>query len=189
MPVLSDSPAREREQPAPGLGARAKALLVTGLILFFAIDHYHMWAARDNFPFCSHGLFNDLFQAETSLVYFVVHDSQGNSAIVDTGRVVPIEWYRAVGLVDNALIQEGDARNKQRIARLLLERLNAQPWDAFDETYGSIRPAPGARMIGLDVVVLAFDLDRYRHGQPLQPLRVERVFSYRLPEAPDVAAD
>ena len=134
----------------PGLGARSKALLVAGLVLFFAIDHYHLWAAKDNFPFCSHGLFNDLFQARSSLVYFVVHDSRGNSAIVDTGRVVPVEWYRAVGLVENVFIQESDPRRKEQVARLLLDRLNAEPWPAFDETYTSIRPAVGARMVGLD---------------------------------------
>jgi hypothetical protein len=166
-----------------GLGARTKALLVIGLVTFFAFDNYHMWVEQDDFPFTSHGLFNTLFTAQTQLLRFVVHDDQGGSVTVDSGRVIPIEWYRAVGLAENVLVLDTDPQRKERVAQLLLERLNTAPWYSFDEAYSSIRPPPGHRFIGLDVVFLSFDLDQYRYGQPPSPLRQEQVFSYRLPGA------
>jgi hypothetical protein len=89
-----------------------------------------------------------------------------------------------VGLAENVLVLEKDQQRKEQFARLLLDRLNSEPWHAFDETYSSIRPPPGGRFIGLDLVYLHFDLDQYRDGQPPSPLQEERVFSYRLPGTP-----
>jgi hypothetical protein len=166
-----------------GLGARTKALLVVGLVVFFAVDNYHMWMEQDDFPFTSHGLFNTLFTAKTRLLRFVVHDDQGGSVTVDSGRVIPIEWYRAVGLAENVFILDSDQQRKEQFARLLLERLNSEPWYSFDEAYASIRPPPGHKFTGLELRLLYFDLDQYRYGQPLNPLQEERVFSYRLPES------
>ncbi|ATB34312.1 hypothetical protein [Melittangium boletus] len=174
----------DTSQGNQGLSSRSKALLVVGLIAFFAVDNYYMWVERDNFPFTSHGLFNVLFTARTNLLRMVVHDDQGGSVTVDSGRVIPIEWYRAVGLAENVFVLEEDSRRKEQVARLLLERVNSEPWYAFDETYSSVRPPPGGRFVGLDVVYLRFDLDQYRDGQPPKPLQEERVFSYRLPGAP-----
>jgi hypothetical protein len=173
---------------AAGLTTRTRLLLTAALVLFFAVDNWHMWAKQDDFPFCSHGLFNDLYQAQVSLLLIRVHDSAGGSAIVDSGRVVPIEWYRSVGLVDNVLVQGDDPGRKQAVARLLLDHLNHEPWHAFDESFASIRPTPGATFVGLDVVTLDFDLTRYRYGQPLAPLRTTDVFSYRTPEETHAAA-
>jgi hypothetical protein len=164
-----------------GLGARTKALLVVGLVIFFAFDNYHMWVEQDDFPFTSHGLFNTLFTAQTQLLRFVVHDDQGGSVTVDSGRVIPIEWYRAVGLAENVLVLDPDQRRKEQLAQLLLERLNNAPWYSFDETYASIRPLPGRRFIGLEVVYLHFNLDEYRYGHSPSLLRQEHVFSYFMP--------
>ena len=140
-----------------------------------------MWFERDNFPFTSHGLFNVLFTPRARLLRFVVHDNQAGSVTVDSGRVIPIEWYRAVGLAENVLVLESDQQRKEQFARLLLERLNSDPWYSFDEAYSSVRPPPGGKFIGLEVVFLHFDLDQYRYGQPLSPLQEERAFSYWLP--------
>ena len=167
-----------------GLSTRAKALLVVGLIIFFTVDNYHMWVEQDDFPFTSHGLFNTLFTAKTRLLRFIVHDDQGGSVLVDSGRVIPIEWYRAVGLAENVLVLDSDQQRKEQFAQQLLERLNSKPWYSFDEAYSSIRPPPGHKFVGLELVSLSFDLDQYRYGQPPpSPLQQERVFSYWLPEA------
>lgn len=137
-----------------------------------------MWVEDDDFPFCSHGLFNTLFQARTKLLRFVLHDSEGHTVVVDSGRVIPIEWYRAVGLAENVFLLDSDTRRKDQFARLLLDRLNREPWRAFDESYASIRPPRGASFVSLEVVQLEYDLTRYRSGEPLPPLGVERRFSY-----------
>lgn len=160
---------------------RSKVLLVIGLIVFFAVDNYHMWIEQDDFPFCSHGLFNTLFTPRAKLLRFVLHDDQGRSVTVDSGRVIPIEWYRAVGLAENVFILESDEQRKEQFARLLLDRLNSSSWPAFDEAYAGVTPAPGARFVGLEVVLLDYDFNQYRHGEPLRPLGVERKFSYQLP--------
>lgn len=178
-----DASHENRSPMENGLSARFKVSLTVGLLVFFAVDNYHMWVERDNFPFCSHGLFNTLFKADSQLLRMVVHDDQGHSVTVDSGRVIPIEWYRAVGLAENVLVTESDQQRKDAFARLLLERLNGDPWHAFDETYASIRPAPGARFIGLEVVYQSFDLARFRYGESLRPYNLEQVYSYWLPEA------
>jgi hypothetical protein len=160
------------------MGSRTKALMIAGLLLFFAVDNYHMWIEEDNFPFCSHGLFNTLFQARTKLLRFVVHDSEGHIVVVDSGRVIPIEWYRAVGLAENVFVLESDTRRKEQLAQLLLDRLNRDGWPAFDESYAAIRPPRGATFVGLEVVHLEYDLRQYRYGEPLRPIGVERRFAY-----------
>lgn len=164
-----------------GLDVRTKAFLLVGLILFFSFDNYHFWKEQDNFPFTSHGLFNSLSTPETELLRFVVHDNQGGRVMVDPGRVIPIEWYRAIGLAENVWVLDEDPRRKEQVAQLLLNRLNDAPWHAFDETYASVRPEPGRRFVGLEMLILHFDLDQYRYGQQLNPLREERVFRYWLP--------
>jgi hypothetical protein len=162
------------------MGPRTKAWLVAGLIAFFAVDNYHMWIEEDDFPFCSHGLFNTLFQPRSKLLRFVLHDDQGHRVVVDAGRVIPIEWYRAVGLAENVFLDAdgGGQPRKDAVARLLLDRLNREGWPAFDESYAAIRPAPGARFVGLEVVQLDYDFERYRYGEPLRPIGVERRFRY-----------
>jgi hypothetical protein len=160
------------------MGSRTKALLIAGLILFFAVDNYHMWIEEDDFPFCSHGLFNTLFRARTELLRFVLHDSEGHIVVEDPGRVIPIEWYRAVGLAENVFLLDSDTRRKEQFAQLLLDRLNRDGWPAFDESFAAIRPPRGARFVGLEVVQLEYDLTRYRHGEPLRPIGVKRGFAY-----------
>lgn len=165
----------------PSLSSRAKSFLVAGLCLFFAIDNYHMWTEQDNFPFCSHGLFNGLFTTRSQLLRMVVHDDQGRSVIVDSGRVIPIEWFRTVGMAEDVLVRGTDRRRQEQLARLLLVRLNDDPWYGFDETYPSIRPNPGAKFIGLEVILIDFDLGRYQYGQILPPVDMQTAFSYWLP--------
>lgn len=160
------------------MGSRTKALLIAGLIVFFAIDNYHMWIEEDDFPFCSHGLFNTLFTPRSKLLRFVLHDDHGHRVVVDSGRVIPIEWYRAVGLAENVFILETDNQRKDQLAQLLLDRLNREGWPAFDESYSAVSPAPGARFVGLEVVLLDYDFTQYRYGEPLRPSGVERQFTY-----------
>ena len=174
----------DTSQENRGLSARSKAALAVCLVCFFGMDNYFMWVERDFFPFTSHGLFNALFTAQARLLRFVLHDDQGGSVTVDSGRAIPIEWFRAVGLAENVFVLESDQQRKEQFARLLLDRLNTDPWHGFDETYASIHPPPGGRFTGLDVVWLDFDLDQYRQGLPPSPLREERVFSYRLAGTP-----
>jgi hypothetical protein len=160
------------------MGPRTKALLIAGLVVFFAIDNYHMWIEDDDFPFCSHGLFNSLFKSRSKLLRFVLHDNQGHRVVVDSGRVIPIEWYRAVGLAENVFLLDTDNRRKDQVAQLLLDRLNTVGWPAFDESYSAVSPAPGARFVGLEVVLLDYDFTQYRYGEPLRPVGVERPFAY-----------
>jgi len=158
---------------------RTRSLLIAALIAFFAFDHYHMWIEDDDFPFCSHGLFNTLFQRRSKLLRFVLHDDHGHREIVDSGRVIPIEWYRAVGMADNLLVaDDADPARKDPFARLLLDRLNREGWPAFDESYAAIRPVPGRRFVGLEVVQLDYDFEQYRHGQPLWPIGAVRRYAY-----------
>jgi hypothetical protein len=155
--------------------------MFAGLCLFFAVDNYHLWTEQDNFPFCSHGLFNGLFTSDVELYRVVVYDDQGRSAVVDPGRVLPIEWYRAVGVVDLVIVPEGDAKRKDALSDLLIHRLNDDPWYALDETYASIRPLPGARIVGLEWIRQSFDLANFHPERPVAEAKREILHRYFLP--------
>jgi hypothetical protein len=157
-----------------------KIVLAASVVAFFAVDHYHLWKDDDNFPFTSHGLFNHLFTPDVPLLRVRLHDSAGGTQLVDPGQAVPVEWYRASGLVENVFVNDGDRERQGALAALLLERLNTAPWPAFDEAHASARPPQGTHFVGLDVVRCHLDLRGHEAGAVVRPVKVEVVYSYRV---------
>lgn len=87
----------------------------------------------------------------TGLLEAVLYHDDGSTQVVPPGRLIPVEFFRANGIAARVFGAAGDDARKDRLARLLLARLNRAPWSPFDERYAPAVPPSGSSFIGFDI--------------------------------------
>jgi hypothetical protein len=109
-----------------------KSCLIIFLIAFFSIQWKLTLCGGFCWPFTSHRLFSQQADSHKEIVQAIVQDRNGNLQCVHPGRVIPIEYARCSGLV-RTLAKNGTQAQKEAFCAYLIQRLNYQPWRAFDE--------------------------------------------------------
>ncbi|MGB3797938.1 MAG: hypothetical protein WA957_16765 [Alteraurantiacibacter sp.] len=77
------------------------------------------------------------FQPGPRLVDFEIGltDTEGHIQHVHPGHVMPLDFFRVNALIRDRFVLRPDPIKQARIARLSIERLNADAWFAWDERY------------------------------------------------------
>jgi hypothetical protein len=132
-------------------------------------------------PFCPYNLFAFRINLrEVQYFQVILREDDGVTQTVAPGHVVPMEFFRANGILINVFWLGKDKARQDAIARTLLDHLNKHPWPEFDETYPAARPRPGHRFVGLDIVGAVWDFADYRYAEPFPPKQTLVLFSYHV---------
>jgi hypothetical protein len=158
-----------------------KGALLAFLTVFMAVQFAHTLVLREsNWPFADNAFFNFVAPWEQEVMKVVLHEDSGKTTSAYAWNVVPLDYWVGADVLARIYHPEGDLQDKQeRFARLILQWTNGEPWREFDEFYPMARPTPGARFVGLDVVLEQTDYRQYRYGEPLRPLSTRTLYSYR----------
>lgn len=104
---------------------------------------------RNPWPLSSYDMFSRTWPSTIRVARVRLVDDRGAEMQVWPGNVIPLEFFRA-----NALIQDAetwDPERRRRFYEAILEELNRGGWSGFDETWEAASPAPGARFVSLSV--------------------------------------
>lgn len=151
-----------------------KPLLILFLVLFFAIQWKLTIFGGFLWPFSSHRLFSQQAPLKKTIVSAVVSDRDGNIQYVHPGRVIPIEYARCSGLVRN-LVKAGSQAQKEAFQQYLLNRLNSNPWWAFDEMYASVRSPTNAPFTSIHFEEHELDFSAYCYPDPVPVTTTRRI--------------
>jgi hypothetical protein len=164
-----------------GLRPGVKGALVALIAVLMAIQLAHTVVLREcNWPFADNAFFNFVAPWEQEVMRVVLHEDTGKTVTGDPWNAVPLDYWVGADLMARIYLPEGDLQDKQeRFAQLILQWTNGEPWPDFDEFYPAAQPSPGARFVGLDVVLELTDYRHYRLGEPLRPLSMRTLYSYR----------
>jgi hypothetical protein len=152
--------------------------------LFFSVQLGHTFFDQNNWPFCSYNMFSRIRPKQSQTYKIRLYEEAGESRLVDVWEVLPLEFFRAISVIREVFVNSNDAEKQRALAAYIIDTLNNSPWDAFDQTYASVRPQ--TRFVGLEL--LQIELDLRPHPRPLSmngeggPLAVgEVLFSYQAP--------
>lgn len=159
------------------MSPRARARLGLALAAFFAVQLLHTVFDSNRWPFCSYNMFNRTMPLQLWTLRARLRDSGGQTQTVDAARLLPVEFFRARDMLHSVYVAGRDESLKQGLARLILARLNASPWRAFDETFASPRPSAGASFVSLELLAWRLDLSRRRGPEP-EPVEEKRLFAW-----------
>lgn len=157
----------------------SKLMLSVLLVGFFAAQLAHTVMDENQWPLCSYNMFNFVPELRSQVMRFVLVEEGGRRQEVEPGQVLPIEFFRATSLCYEVYLVPEWRDRREVFSRQLLDRLNAAPWHAFDETYAAARPRKGGRFIGLRVVARTEEYDEFPLRRPQG--EVSRIYSFRSP--------
>lgn len=171
----------EAEPKPPGLSPRTKVVLGALLTAFMLVQFFHTIVLREsNWPFADNAFFNYVASWDQEVIRVVLHEDTGKTSKVDVWNAIPLDYWVAVDVMARIYHPEGDLHDRQeRFAQLMLKWTNGEPWPDFDEFYPAAQPSPGARFVGLDVVIEQLDYRKYRYAEPLPPVSTRTLYSYR----------
>jgi hypothetical protein len=159
------------------MDSTARKALAFATVAFFAAQLLHTILDRSSWPLCSYNMFSRVRPLTSSIPKVLLYEDRGAVRVADVWEVLPLEFFRAISLTQNVFYTGGDEATRERLAAFILEGLNRRPWGAFDQTYASARPSPGARFVGISFARWRIDLEGYQGGAPT-PLDEEIVFTY-----------
>lgn len=142
-----------------------------GFGLLVAVQVVHTLRNTNRWPFVAQNMFSHAAPAVTPRLMVVLHDSLGGSRGVFPYSVLPVEFFRAQRLLFQVFVEGDDAERQERFAVTMLDRLNEAPWSAFDEVEASVRPPPGARFVGFELVSYEYALEEYVAGAELASIQ------------------
>ncbi|KFE68870.1 hypothetical protein [Hyalangium minutum] len=142
-----------------------------GFGLLVAVQLVHTLRNTNRWPFVAQNMFSHAVPAVTPRLMVVLHDSLGGSRVVFPYSVLPVEFFRAQRLLFQVFVEGDDAERQERFAVTMLDRLNEAPWAALDEVESSIRPPPGARFVGFELVSYEYAIEEYVAGAELASIQ------------------
>ena len=134
--------------------------------------------ARRLWPFCAYDMFAFRVSQPTRTLRVVLEDDAGDKTMVAPGNVLPMEFFRAAGVIDSIYRRGHDEQKKQQLARDILARLEDEPWRPFDETWHAARPRPGHRFVAFDVQEIEQEIRMTDRGAVLVDLVVHPLFHH-----------
>lgn len=158
---------------------RGEGLLTAATCAYLLAQIGHTWRRRNRWPLCSYDMFSYPLAARFPQPRVQLCDDEGSTALMPVYGLLPVEFFRAVAIIDDVFYECQDASLKERFAESIVHRLNTRPWRAFDEVRASVRPRTARGWTGFRLVDVMIDLDDYRppDDQPLH--EVQSFFSYR----------
>lgn len=158
---------------------RGERLLGAATGAYLLAQFAHTWRRRNRWPLCSYDMFSYPLASRFPQPRVQLCDDEGSTPLMPVYGLLPVEFFRAVAIIDDVFYECRDEALKERFAETMVHRLNTRPWRAFDEVRASIRPRSPRGWTGFRLVDVTIDLADYRPGED-QPLHeVQPFFSYR----------
>jgi hypothetical protein len=154
-----------------------KIVLCLMLGCFFLVQLYHTCTNSVHWPFSPMNLFSKLRGEDQRVYYFKLKDSADKEFLVHGKFVVPIEHFRAKGVLAQVYAQDESENTKSQFSRALINLLNEAPIIfSLNEVFPSIRPSVGHRFVSLHIELHHFHMNEFNFRKPLQPFLVEQIY-------------
>jgi hypothetical protein len=118
---------------------------------------------RNAWPFSSYNMFNFVPAPKGYIPKVEVHFEDGSVVRTDVAELMPLEFFRTNGLLQ-AHIYESNRPGADNIADFLIDYLNQNEWEAFDEMPTNRHIVSRGRVSGLVFGVIPYDLSDFREN-------------------------
>jgi hypothetical protein len=164
-----------------------EGLLITAGLGYFAAQLYHTWVDRNRWPLCSYNMFNRCLPEQLAQPRITLYDSIGEHPMLPVYGTLPLEFFRVVRIFAKVYLTDTSDDLRNRFAERVIDRLNREPWDAFDEVHASFRPRGDTGFTGFDLYEVWIDTRDFdpRADAPLHRPRL--LYSYRRKDAASAA--
>lgn len=159
---------------------KSKKCLVLLVLLIFLIQLTHTVFNKVNWPFCSHNFYYHRSLKVKPIFYVSLKDSLGHIQTVNCRATLPIEGYRCGSIYREVFEKTEDINFKNAYAELVLDRLNNQSWNFFDERFAPVKPTKGSHFISLCVEKHYIDTTDFGKTKQTSLVKVEPLFVYSL---------
>lgn len=140
---------------------------------------FHTWTRRNRWPFCTYDMFSYPLDTRFPQPRVQLRDELGTTDVMSVYGLLPVEFFRAVAIIDDVFYECEDTELKDRFAERMLCRLNERPWRAFDEVRASIRPRTARGWMGLRLLDVVIDMDDYRPSDDEPLHEVQPFYDFR----------
>lgn len=123
-----------RSYPTTWQAMIAIATIVFCAHLVSAVYRHSVW------PISSYDMFSRLPAKRQISMRVTLLEPGLNDREVLPGNFVRIEFFRAPNFLMRHLLSESDNLKRQVVSEHMLENINKEPWDHFDEVLASCRP-------------------------------------------------
>ncbi len=158
-----------------------RGLLKLAMLGFFVVQASQLFVGafgwRNGWPLCSYDMFALRVAPPHSTVSVVLTDDRGARQRVHPGNVLPLEFFRAMALVNRTYLSHADEATRERLARVALSELR-RSWPAFDEVWAAARPEPGHNFVGIAFYVERQVLSKTGRGVRLRTEAERLLYSY-----------
>jgi hypothetical protein len=155
-----------------------RVFLIALALAVFVIQVAYTVFNQVNWPFCSHNFYYHRSDRVKPVFRVRLTDNEGEAITVECRQTLPIEGYRCGSIYREVFVEQSNAVRQQAFAALVLSRLNAGGWKAFDERFPPALPKKGKRFTSLVVEKHFLDTRPYAQTGSLQTAGVEHVYTY-----------
>lgn len=154
----------------------AKHCFLTAIAVLCGLQLGATWLNRNAWPVSSFNVFSAATRGDVWGLRAILIDADGTEVVVDPGRTLPIEFFKARSIYREVFVA-GTIAQKEEFAQRLLVRLRQHQWHSFDETL-----SPAASVNPVRMRVEAWRLDP-KYLDPETGFRLtQRVLLYAGPE-------
>ena len=146
--------------------SRKKWMALFGLALFFTVQVAHTFLNHGNWPFSPYNMYHFMTPSRVVEPYARLYDDRGEMQLVRVETLIPVEFFRTRTMIRRGFRAEASTDDRERFARILLDRLNQGGWFPFDQISRPSLPPEGRKWVRLEVVQLASDLTTWSYAGP-----------------------
>jgi hypothetical protein len=133
-------------------------MLTAGCGIFLGMQLGCTLHNRNRWPFCSYNMFAyDPEETYEALRVQLIDDSGEKTLVLDPWGLLPLDFFRVISALIEIYVVGEDEERKHAFGEATLAGLNGRPWSAFDEVRPQLRPPPGRRFVGFDLLYVHVD--------------------------------
>ncbi|UQE03526.1 hypothetical protein [Bradyrhizobium japonicum] len=111
-----------------------RSLYLLGLASLTFLQLYATVQNRNLWPISSFNVFSSAVADDVWLLKIILVDPEGHEEVVDPGRVLPVEFFKARSIARGVFLDPTRSIERDRLTTTIIETLKNNPWIGFDET-------------------------------------------------------
>jgi hypothetical protein len=153
-----------------------RGALILGALAFFAVQLACTLRNQNAWPFCTYNMFSRLAPLDMDTLIAQLRLANGETREVNAWEVIPLEFFRAINLVQRVYLRDTSRAVRDGLAGFLVRALNTHPQRNFDQTYAA--PELSAPVVGLSLLRRRLDL---RDPENPRVQEEQLLYVYRAP--------
>jgi hypothetical protein len=149
------------------------------MLFFFILQILQTVLNKNHWPFCSYNMFNVIVPMQATRIKINLCESNGTRQTVVPGKVLPLDFFIAKGIISRIYDQNQYEEEKIRFSLLILEMLNKKPWVRFDERMKSASPiGKGGKFVSFEIIKCFENYDSYPKNKKMKLVSETIIYSF-----------